>query len=174
MEVILLEKVKGLGIFGDTVNVKNGYGRNFLIPQNKALLATEKNMEVFKTKKAEIEVENKKKLAEANKLGEKINNEYYVITRQSSDDGRLYGSVSSKDIVDSILQKSKVEINRAFVVLKEAFKYTGVFEIEIALHSDAHFKINLVIARTDSEADDAIKANKKAAKKEGEGEEVAA
>src|SRR5689334_4842661 len=102
MEVILLEPVKKLGSVGDVVRVRNGFARNFLIPTRKAIRATEDNRKLFEVRKAEIEKENAKKVAEAEKISKKATGAIFTIVRQAGEDGRLYGSVTAKDISEGL------------------------------------------------------------------------
>ena len=106
MQVILLEKVRNLGNLGDKVNVKPGYGRNYLIPQNKAVFATEKSIEYFNARRAELEKKAKVDLANAEQRAAKFNDTTIVIAAQASDEGKLYGSVGPNEIKDALLEKS--------------------------------------------------------------------
>src|SRR5688572_29709093 len=117
MEIILLEPVKKLGNVGDVVRVRNGFERNFLIPGKKAIRATESNRKLFEARKADIEKDNAKKLAEAEKIAKKVNSAIFTVIRQAGDDGRLYGSVTAKDISDGLNAAGHTEVDRRQVVL---------------------------------------------------------
>ena len=122
MEIILLEKIQKLGQIGDVVKVKPGYARNFLVPQGKALYATEENKNVFKEKKENIEADNLKKKSEAEKLLKQFTNKEVILIRAASDSGQLYGSVTSKDIAKS-LNEEKLSINKNQIILNKSIKY---------------------------------------------------
>lgn len=172
MEVILLERIERLGQMGDVVNVKNGYARNYLLPQKKALRKTKDNMAFFEEKRKEYEAHNLKLKAEAEAMAEKINGLSVVIIRQAAETGQLYGSVTMRDIAEAIHDHGfKIERNQ--IVLNQPFKNMGIFDVRVVLHPDVAQTIRVNIART---ADEAKKADaKKTAKQEKivEVEEVA-
>ena len=173
MEVILLERVNKLGLPGEVVSVKPGYARNFLIPGGKALRATDENKILFEARKKEFEIENKNKLDAAKKLVSAIEGQFVVLIRQAGEDGRLFGSVSSRDIADQLSQDVKSEIKRSYVVLKEAVKYLGIYEIDVFLHAEVFTKIRLNVARSVSEAEEAKKTFlKNSINKKDEGEAI--
>jgi len=157
MEVILLENIRKLGRFGETVKVKDGFGRNFLIPNKKALRATEGNKSYFETRRAEIEKENAKKHAEAEKISGKIEGKVVNLIRQAGEDGRLYGSVSAIDIAKAVTSE-KTPIEKKHILLDKPVKTVGIFPVKVNLHGDVEFTININVARSDAEAKDA--ANK--------------
>jgi large subunit ribosomal protein L9 len=155
MQVILVEPVRKLGNVGDVVNVKPGFARNFLIPSEKAVRATEDNIADFKARKAEIEKQDKAKSAEAEKLAKKIDGTLVNIIRQAGEDGRLYGSVSAQDIAAAVSDAKKEEISRKTVLLTDPIKYIGVYSIEVNLHGDVSATVHPNVARSESEAKEA-------------------
>ena len=144
MQVILLEKVERLGIIGDVVDVKLGFARNFLLPQKKALRATEANLEYFKAKKAEIEASNQKLKNEAEKLASKISNVSLVLTRQASDSGFLFGSVRPSDIVEGMMEQG-YKISKWQVKIATPIKSIGTYQVGIVLHPEVTVNISVRI-----------------------------
>jgi large subunit ribosomal protein L9 len=163
MEVILLENIRRLGKLGETVKIKDGFGRNFLLPRGKALRANEANKKVFEERRAVIIKENGEKLKEAEKLAKKIEGLIIPIIRQASEDGRLFGSVSSVDIVKAIKDEKKLELHRNMVTLTAPIKNIGIQPVSLTLHSDLTVQVHVNVAQTDDEA-----ANNKAAFLKGE------
>lgn len=165
MEVVLLEKVGRFGKMGDVVKVKDGYARNFLIPRHKALRATKENLAFFESRKAELQKASNDQKAVAEKLAEKISKVKLKVVRQAGEDGRLYGSVTARDLVDVLREKEGIEIDRKAVQLDFAIKNAGEYSIKLHLHSEVDSALNIVIAM--SEADqlslEEEEANKKAA-----------
>jgi large subunit ribosomal protein L9 len=152
MKVILLERVEGRGGLGDVVNVKDGYARNFLLPRQKALRATEANLKVFDAQRAEIEARNAKAKDAAASAGEKLDGTSYVLIRQAGESGQLYGSVSGRDVADAVnAEGGKVE--RAMVVLDKPIKTLGLHAVKIRLHPEVTLTVTLNIARSQDEAD---------------------
>ncbi|WP_297693540.1 50S ribosomal protein L9 [Phenylobacterium sp.] len=152
MKVILLERVEGRGGLGDVVNVKDGYARNFLLPRNKALRATEANLKVFEGQRADIEARNAKAKQAAETSGEKLDGASYVLIRQAGESGQLYGSVSGRDVADAVnAEGGKVE--RAMVVLDKPIKTLGLHEVKIRLHPEVSITVTLNIARSPDEAE---------------------
>ena len=151
MEIILLEKIQKLGEIGDTVNVKAGFARNFLVPQGKALYATDDNKIVFQEKKADIEAENLKKKKDADKFAKDFKDKEVTIIRAASESGQLYGSVSSKDIVNS-LEEQKLKINKNQIILNKSIKYLTYEKISLKLHPEVIIEIILNVARSNEEA----------------------
>ncbi len=149
MEVILLEKVRNLGNLGDKVNVKAGYGRNFLIPQNKAVFATPKNIEVFEQRRAELEKKAQQSLATAEQRAAKLNDITLVISAMASDEGKLYGSVGVNEIKDALVEKN-IEISKREIVMPEGPLHSiGNFTVEVHVHSDviANLQVEIVAAK---------------------------
>ena len=145
MEVILLEKIRNLGDLGEKVEVKNGYGRNFLIPEGKAVSATKKNVEDFENRRAELEKKAKKALSEAEQRAAKIKDTSIEISAQASEEGKLYGSINVNDIVEALANKD-IAVEKQEVVMPEGpIHSTGEFEIDIILHSDVEAKLRLEV-----------------------------
>lgn len=151
MKIILTEKITGLGTIGDTVEVKTGYARNYLLPNNKALRWSRENVALFEAKKAELQArhENARKSAES-KVDAVKNAKMYMI-RQAGDTGQLYGSVSSRDIARTLKEIANVEISSAQVMLGSPIKSVGAFDTKIALHPDVIVPIKVYVARTNDE-----------------------
>ncbi|MEK6734799.1 MAG: 50S ribosomal protein L9 [Pseudomonadota bacterium] len=154
MDIILLERVKSLGEMGAVVSVKPGYARNFLIPTKKALRATGANKDLFAAKKAEIEAKSAAKLEEAQGVYAIIDKNFITIILQAGEDGKLFGSVSPRDISDLVSKTFNQAISHSDIMLSAPIKYIGVHEVNIALHSDLHATIYVAVARTASEAND--------------------
>ena len=152
MEVILLERIERLGQMGDVVNVKDGFARNFLLPQNKALRANKLNREYFEKEKVNLEAKNLKQKSEAESVLDKIIKDNYIIIRQASDTGQLYGSVNSGDIKEK-LQEDGFSLEKSQIVLDKPIKEIGHHEIRIKLHPEVTSKINLYISRSIDEAE---------------------
>ncbi|WP_375321299.1 50S ribosomal protein L9 [Aliivibrio logei] len=148
MQVILLDKIGNLGSLGDQVNVKAGYARNFLIPQGKAVMATKANVEMFETRRAELEANVAKQLAAAEARAESVNALEVTIASKSGDEGKLFGSIGTRDIADAATAAG-VAIAKSEVRLPEgALRTTGSFEVSIQLHSEvfAILKLEVVAA----------------------------
>lgn len=146
MQVILMEKLANLGNLGDVVKVKDGYARNFLIPHGKAKRATDANLKAFETRRAELEKAQSDQLAKAQERGAKLDGLLLQITQKAGVDGRLFGSVTNYDIVES-LGKQGFEVERAQVRMPTGpLKQVGDYEIAIALHTDVvvHIKISVL------------------------------
>ena len=158
MEVILLEHVEKLGKMGALVNVKNGFARNYLLPQKKALRATEANKAVYEKQKKELEAHNKGLLQQANELADKLKGFSAVLVRQAAETGQLYGSVTIRDIASAIIE-SGFEIERRFVHLDKPIKDLGVYEVKVNLHPEVSQTILVNVARTEDEAKKQLKAH---------------
>ena len=152
MKVILLERVDRLGALGDTVTVKDGFARNFLLPRSKALRATSANMKVFEGQRVEIESRNASARADASKAGEKLDGTSYVMIRQAGDTGQLYGSVSGRDVADAVNAEGG-KIDRSMVVLDKPIKSLGVHLVKVRLHAEVVLTVNINIARSVDEAE---------------------
>ena len=151
MEVILLERIGRLGHMGDKVTVKPGYARNFLLPQKKALRATEANIAYFEAQKAKYEAENAARKAEAEKLAKKVDGFKVVILRQAGETGQLYGSVSARDISDAITAAGH-KVERSMVDMHHPIKTLGIFEELVRLHPEVEVKVKVNVARNADEA----------------------
>jgi len=145
MEVILLEKIANLGELGQVVKVKDGYARNFLIPQGKAKRATDENRKAFEARRAELEKAQATALAKAQERAAKLNGLTLQITQKAGPDGRLFGSVTNYDIVEA-LSKQGHEVERAQIRMPQGpLKQVGAFPIEIALHTDVDVTITVSV-----------------------------
>ena len=152
MQVILLERVETLGAIGDVVKVRDGFARNFLLPQKKALRANDENKKLFEARRAEIEARNAETRAAAEKASGNIDGKSYVLIRQAGEAGQLYGSVSSRDIADEIV-KSGAKIDRAAVVLDKPIKTIGMYDVRVRLHAEVVVTVKVNVARSPDEAE---------------------
>ena len=154
MDIILLERVENLGSIGDVVTVKNGYARNFLLPNKKALRANEANKKVFEANRQQIEADNETKRKEAEAASGGIDGKQIVLIRASSASGQLYGSVSVRDIVEALNADGKsAVVEKSMVILEKPIKTLGVFDVRIRLHPEVNVTIQANVARSDDEAD---------------------
>jgi large subunit ribosomal protein L9 len=151
MDVILLERIDRLGQMGDVVGVRPGFARNFLFPQKKALRANKDNKAFFESKRAELEATNLKRRDEAQVVAKKMDGTKLIIVRQAGEGGQLYGSVTARDIGDS-LKEQGYEIDRAVVLLNAPVKTLGVFKTEVRLHPDVKVAVEFTVARSVEEA----------------------
>lgn len=162
MKIILTSDISGLGKIGDIVAVANGYAKNFLIPSGKAISYTPANYKVFESKKAEFEQENLKNLDSASKAKTKIANKDLLIIENASDDGRLYGSVSSSLLATKINEMLGEKIvSRSDIFLSKPIKDIGVYQVKLNLHSDISFEVRAIVTRSESEVDFLIRGSKK-------------
>ena len=152
MEVVLLERVEKLGQMGDVVKVKNGYARNYLLPQKKALRASKENLAVFESQRAQLEADNLSRRDEAAKVGEKLDGEAVVLIRAASDSQKLYGSVSTQDIARAV-SEAGYTISRKQVVLDKVLKTLGLHDIKVRLHPEVTVNVTVNIARSNEEAE---------------------
>jgi large subunit ribosomal protein L9 len=152
MQVILLERIGRLGQMGDIVTVKDGYARNFLLPQKKALRATEENKKRFESNRAQLEARNLELKKEAEAVAAKLEGQTFTAIRQAGDTGQLYGSVTARDIVE-IVTAGGFSIDRRQVVLDKPIKTLGVHPVRVALHPEVIVGVSLNVARTEDEAD---------------------
>jgi large subunit ribosomal protein L9 len=152
MQVILLERVEKLGQMGDEVRVKDGFARNFLLPQKKALRANKTNREYFQTQKAQLETRNLERKSEAQKIAEKLEGKIFVLLRQAGDRGQLYGSVSPRDISD-VITAGGFTVSRTQVPLDKAIKDIGLVPVSVVLHPEVRVNVTLNVARTEDEAE---------------------
>ena len=152
MQVILMERVAKLGQMGDVVNVKQGYARNFLLPQGKAMRANDANIAQFDAQKAQLEARNLETKAEAEKLAEKLNGQQFVVIRTASDAGSLYGSVTIRDAADAATAEG-FSVDRKQVVLSAPIKELGLHSVTVRLHPEVDASIELNVARSPEEAE---------------------
>ena len=152
MEIILLERIEKLGQMGDIVSVKGGYARNYLLPNRKALRATEANKQYFEAKRAEIEAQNLKRKQEAEEVGKRIDNAKVVLIRQAGESGQLYGSVSTRDIAQE-LSDNDIKVERSQIELTKPIKSLGLFDVTVRLHSEVTINVIVNVARSQEEAE---------------------
>jgi large subunit ribosomal protein L9 len=151
MHVILLERIAKLGAMGETVRVRDGFARNYLLPQGKALRASKENQARFERERAALEARNAERRSEADKVKVGLDQRSFVFIRQAAETGQLYGSVAARDIVDA-LAAAGYTVTRNQVVLNEPIKAIGMHQVEIELHPDVSASITLNVARSDDEA----------------------
>lgn len=152
MQVILLQRVAKLGQMGEVVNVKDGYGRNFLLPQGKALRANAANIASFESRKAHLEAENLESRKEAEIVGAKLDGQVFVAIRSASDSGALYGSVTTRDAAEAATEAG-FSVNRGQIVLDRPIKDLGLHTVSVVLHPEVVVRITLNIARSPEEAE---------------------
>ena len=151
MKVILTEKITKLGNIGDTVEVKTGFARNYLLPNNKAMRWTRENVALFEAKKAELTARHEKAKKDAESHVNAVKNAKFYMIRQAGDTGQLYGSVSSRDIARTLKEIANVDVSSAQVMLGAPIKSVGAFDTKIALHPDVIVPIKVYVARTNDE-----------------------
>ncbi len=159
-QIILLERIEHLGAMGEIVNVKPGYARNFLLPQNKALRATKSNIAYFEAQKAVLEKANNERKSAAEKHAKTLDGLTVAIIRQAGEGGQLYGSVTARDIADEINLVAKQKIERNMVDLNQNYKEIGLFAVTLTLHPEVKTDITINIARTADEAAKQLKSGK--------------
>ncbi|MCC6203706.1 MAG: 50S ribosomal protein L9 [Hyphomicrobiales bacterium] len=152
MEVILLERISRLGQMGETVKVRDGFARNFLLPQGKALRANEANKKRFEGQRAQLEARNLERKSEAAKIAEQLDGKSFIVVRTAGETGQLYGSVSTRDIAE-LLTAEGFTVARNQVELNHPIKTIGLTNVAIALHPEVEVTITLNVARTADEAE---------------------
>ena len=152
MEVILLERVEKLGQIGDIVTVKNGFARNYLLPNKKALRANEANKKVFEANRAKIESDNASRRSDAEAASKGVDGKTVQLIRQASNTGQLYGSVSARDIVEA-LEAEGAKVGKSQIVLNRPIKAIGVHEVKVALHAEVSVTVKVNVARSPEEAE---------------------
>jgi len=152
MEIILLERIEKLGQIGDVVTVKDGYARNFLLPNKKALRANESNRKVFEANREKIVADNAERRSDAEKHAGNVEGKQVVLIRASSNAGQLYGSVSVRDIVDA-LNADGAKLAKSMVVLERPIKTIGVFDVRVNLHPEVAVTVKVNVARSPDEAE---------------------
>ena len=153
MKVILTEKITKLGNIGDAIEVKTGYARNYLLPNNKALRYTKENVALFEAKKAELVARHENAKKEAESKVDAVKNAKLHMIRQAGDTGQLYGSVSSRDIARALKEIAGVSVESAQVMLGSPIKSVGAFDTKIALHPDVIVDVKVFVAQTQDEID---------------------
>ena len=152
MDVILLERVAKLGQMGDVVSVKEGYARNFLLPQKKALRASDANIKAFEAQKAQLEARNLETKAEAEDLAARLDGQQFIVIRSASDAGALYGSVTTRDAADAATEAG-FSLDRKQVALIRPIKDLGLHSVSVVLHPEVTVEIQLNVARSTEEAE---------------------
>ena len=152
MDIILLERIEKLGTIGDIVTVKDGYARNFLLPQKKALRANESNKKVFEANRERLEKENAEKRTVAESTGEKVAGAEVVLIRAASNTGQLYGSVNVRDMVAGLVDQGH-DVNKKQVIMGAPIKTIGMHDVTVALHPEVHVTVKANVARSDDEAE---------------------
>lgn len=145
MEVILLEKTRNLGKLGDKVSVKSGYGRNFLIPQGKAVPATPENVEIFEQRRAELEAAAADSLKLAEERRARIASLNVVIASKAGDEGKLFGSIGTRDIAEALTKAGEAVTKKEVLLPQGAIRQTGEYEITLQLHSDVQQVVKIVV-----------------------------
>jgi large subunit ribosomal protein L9 len=152
MQVILLERVENLGGIGDEVKVRDGFARNFLLPNKKALRANEANRKVFEANRERLEAENAARRDEAAKAGSTVDGAEITLIRASSNSGQLYGSVNVRDIAEALKAQGH-DVNKSQIILERPIKTLGLFDVKVALHPEVRVTVKANIARSDDEAE---------------------
>jgi len=152
MEIILLERIEKLGGIGDVVTVKNGFARNYLLPNNKALRANEANKKLFEANRSKIEADNAERRTDAEGRSKDIDGKQVVLIRQASNTGQLYGSVSVRDIVDALVEDGAA-VTKAMVELERPIKSLGLFDVKVKLHPEVIVTVSVNVARSPDEAE---------------------
>ncbi len=173
MEVILLERVAKLGQMGETVRVKDGYARNFLLPQGKALRATKDNKAKYEGMKQQLEARNLELKSEADKISGKLDGKTFVVVRQASEAGQLFGSVSARDLA-SILIDAGYTVGRNQIVLHNPIKMIGMHTVPVALHPEVEVTVTINVARNADEAERQARGEDVTQRREQTDEEAAA
>lgn len=162
MKIILIAAVSNLGKIGDVVEVKNGYAKNFLVPSKKAICFTTGNYKIFESKRKEFEQQDQSAFGIATQIKEQITGKDVIIIENASDDGRLYGSVTSLDIaakINAVIGQKAV--SRANIFLKKPIKEIGIYEVKLDLHNSVEINARLIVTRSESEIQALLKAEKK-------------
>jgi large subunit ribosomal protein L9 len=156
MQIILLERIEKLGTIGDVVTVKDGYARNFLLPNKKALRANEANRKVFEANRARIEAENASRREDAQAQSGDVEGKTVVLIRAASNAGQLYGSVSVRDIADALVADG-AKVTKSMIVLERPIKTIGIFDVRVALHPEVSVAVKVNVARSPDEAELQVK-----------------
>lgn len=159
MQVILLERIGRLGQMGETVKVKDGYARNFLLPQGKALRANEANKARFESERSQLEARNNERKAAAQKIADSLDGKSFIVVRSAGETGQLYGSVASRDVA-AVLEAEGFEVSRNQVDLNTPIKAIGLHKVTLVLHGEVSAEIELNVARSADEAERQAKGEK--------------
>jgi large subunit ribosomal protein L9 len=153
MDIILLERIEKLGAIGDVVTVKDGFARNFLLPNKKALRANASNKKLFESNRAKIEADNDARRTTALDASKDVDGTEIVLIRQASNAGALYGSVAARDLVDALHEAGKSLVTKSMIVLERPIKTLGLFDVRVSLHPEVSVTIKINVARSPEEAD---------------------
>ncbi|CAN5328357.1 50S ribosomal protein L9 [soil metagenome] len=153
MEIILLERIEKLGAIGDVVTVKDGYARNFLLPNKKALRSNNANRKVFEANRARIESDNATRRGEAEIASKDVDGKQVILIRQASNAGALYGSVSARDIIEALATEGVTNVTKAMIVLERPIKTLGLFDVKVSLHPEVPVTVQVNVARSPEEAE---------------------
>ena len=153
MEIILLERIEKLGGIGDVVTVKNGFARNYLLPNNKALRANDANKKLFEANRGKIEADNAERRTDAEGRAKDIDGKQIVLIRQASNTGQLYGSVSVRDIVDALIEDGVEGLGKSMVELERPIKSLGLVDVKVKLHPEVIVTVGVNVARSPDEAE---------------------
>ena len=151
MEVILLERIQRLGQMGDVVRVKDGYARNFLLPQGKALRANDTNRKKFESERGTLEARNLERKSEAEQVATKLSGQQFIVVRQAGETGQLYGSVSARDLGE-VMETRGFKVERSQIAINPPIKTVGVHEVRIILHPEVDTRVTVNVARSEDEA----------------------
>ncbi len=168
MQVILIKPVRKLGKVGEVVNVKNGYGRNFLVPQGIAIRATKDNLGKFAALQKELEEKNIQEKSKMEATAKALDGKHLTFVTQSGADGRLFGSISLKLLASSLSELSGYKLNYSNILLDSPIKVNGVFKVQVMLHPEIFASVLVVVAKSESEAQDALIEYKEGGKKKSE------
>ena len=160
MEIILIKPVRKLGKIGDILKVAGGFGRNYLLPQKLAIMATKLNKDLIVKQKHELETKDKQIREEVEKINDLIKDQKLIFIRQASDDGKLFGSVTNKEIANKLAENVSYNIVHSNVVLDKQIKSTGIYIVEIRLHAALNATVTVIVARSESEAQDYLRKQK--------------
>ena len=152
MQIVLLERIAKLGQMGDVVDVKPGFARNYLLLQGKALTASKENIASFETQKAQLEAQNLETKKEAEAMADRLGGQQFIVIRQASDGGNLYGSVTTRDAAD-VATSEGFTLDRKQIIIRQPIKVLGLHEVEVHLHPEVMVTISLNVARSPEEAD---------------------
>ena len=150
MQIILLENIMKLGKIGDQVEVKNGFGRNYLLRQGKALRASKENVELVSKKKVELNEKNEESKKQFKEIADKITNKTLKFNKESKENGELYGSIKPKEVSNAFRDMLKVEINPSQIDLRQEITRVGKYKINVNLHAEVTASVNLIVDKTDS------------------------
>jgi large subunit ribosomal protein L9 len=153
MQIILLERIEKLGGIGDVVTVKDGYARNYLLPNKKALRSNAANLKVFEANRAKIEADNAARRTDAQSQAETVEGAQVVLIRQASNAGQLYGSLSDRDLVEALHEAGHTSVSKAMVILERPIKTLGVFDVRVNLHPEVAVTVSANVARSPDEAE---------------------